>query len=43
MDENSTNPHPKDEDPEDNIGEELPDPWVDPKQMDWPQNEEEVS
>lgn len=24
----ATNPHPVDEDPEDHIGDELPDPWV---------------
>ena len=36
-----TEPHTVDEDVEANIGEELPDPWADPKQTDWPQNEEE--
>lgn len=37
------NPHPVDEDPEDHIGEELPDPWDDPAQTDWDSgNDEEV-
>jgi hypothetical protein len=27
--EEATNPHPNDEDPEEHIGDELPDPWAD--------------
>lgn len=34
-------PHKVDEDPEENIGEEIPDPWSDPEQPNWPQIEEE--
>lgn len=34
-------PHKVDEDVEQNIGEELKDPWEDSEQTDWPQNEEE--
>ncbi|MBM0203501.1 hypothetical protein JNW90_10530 [Micromonospora sp. STR1s_5] len=33
----SVDPHPVDEDPEAHIGPEIPDPWDDPKQTDWPQ------
>lgn len=29
-----------DEEIEANIGEEIPDPWDDPEQTDWPMNEE---
>jgi hypothetical protein len=37
----ATPPHPvSDEDPEAHIGEEMDDPWVDPSQTDWPNNEE---
>lgn len=28
--------HPVNEDPEEHIGDELIDPWVDPEQTDWP-------
>lgn len=35
-----SNPHEVDEDPEQYIGEEIPDPWDDPKQTDWPMNKE---
>jgi hypothetical protein len=36
----STDPHPvPDEDPERHIGDEIPDPWADPKQPDWPNEE----
>lgn len=31
-----TNPHEKPEDPEDHIGEQIPDPWDDDDQPDWP-------
>ena len=41
MEENSVDPHETDEDVEQNIGEEIPDPWDDADQADWPQNEEE--
>lgn len=41
MDEITTDPHLTDEDAEQNIGEELNDPWADSEQTDWPQNEEE--
>lgn len=30
------NPHEVDENPEDHIGEELPDPWEDDSAGDWP-------
>lgn len=29
-----------DENPEEHIGEAIPDPWSDPAQTDWPDNEE---
>jgi hypothetical protein len=32
----TNDPHPHDEDPEDNIGPEVPDPWMDDTQTDWP-------
>lgn len=33
----TTNPHPvPDESPEQHIGPQLPDPWDDPEQTDWP-------
>lgn len=32
--------HPVQEDPEQLIGVELPDPWEDPEQADWPMNPE---
>ncbi len=33
----ATDPHPvPDEDPEQHIGAQLPDPWADPAQTDWP-------
>jgi hypothetical protein len=35
-------PHEHDEDPEDHIGEEMPDPWTDDDQPDWPNGEVEV-
>lgn len=35
-----TDPHPVDEDPEEHIGEKIPDPWEDPEQEDWPMNPE---
>jgi len=41
MAETTINPHPEDEDAEENLGETLPDPWSDPEQTDWPQIEEE--
>lgn len=32
-----TNPHPvPNEDPEQHIGTQAPDPWLDPEQTDWP-------
>ena len=34
-------PHPVDEDAEENLGEAIPDPWSDPEQTDWPEIEEE--
>lgn len=34
-------PHEADEDAEENMGDELPDPWEDAEQTDWPKNEEE--
>ena len=34
-------PHAVDEDPEEFIGEELLDPWEDPDQPDWPNDDEE--
>lgn len=34
-------PHQEDEDPMDNIGEELPDPWADESAKDWPDEEVE--
>lgn len=37
----AVDPHPVDEDPEENIGDEIPDPWSDPEQADWPQNEDD--
>lgn len=37
----SSDPHPVDEDPEEHIGPEIPDPWDDPEQADWPQEEQE--
>lgn len=37
MAKNYVDPHPVDEDPENHIGEEIPDPWDDPEQTDWPQ------
>jgi len=33
-----SDPHPVVEDPEEHIGEEMPDPWDDPNQTDWPTN-----
>jgi hypothetical protein len=36
------NPHQVDEDPEENIGLEIPDPWSDDRQTDWPNEEIEV-
>lgn len=41
MGKDSAEPHLVDEDVEQNIGEELTDPWLDTDQTDWPQNEEE--
>lgn len=32
-------PHLVDEDPEEHLGAEILDPWVDPTQLDWPNNE----
>lgn len=32
-------PHEVDENPEDHIGEELPDPWEDDSAKDWPNEE----
>ena len=32
--------HPVDENPEDHCGDEMPDPWSDPKQTDWPMNDD---
>ncbi len=29
-------PHPVHEDPEQHIGDQIPDPWADPTQTDWP-------
>lgn len=37
------NPHPVEEDPEDHIGDVIPDPWDDPEQTDWPQATEEAA
>jgi hypothetical protein len=37
-----TNAHPVDEDPEDHLGEEIPDPWADNEQVDWPNGEVEM-
>lgn len=34
-----TDPHPVDENPEEHIGEELPDPWEDNSAEDWPNEE----
>jgi hypothetical protein len=36
----SEDPH-FDENPEDHMGDEIKDPWSDPDQLDWPNNEEE--
>ena len=35
--------HPVDEDPEDHIGDEIIDPWLDDEQKDWPNAEEAIS
>lgn len=35
--------HPVDEDPEDHIGDELIDPWLDDEQKDWPNAEEVIA
>lgn len=32
----ATTPHPAAEEPEQHIGIQLPDPWDDPEQTDWP-------
>jgi hypothetical protein len=32
--------HTTDEDPEDHIGRKLKDPWADPRQTSWPNNDE---
>lgn len=37
----SVDPHSVDEDPEGNVGEEIPDPWSDPDQADWPQSDDD--
>lgn len=37
MDEN-VDPHASDENPEDHIGDMIPDPWSDDAQTDWPNN-----
>lgn len=31
------------EDPEKHIGEEIPDPWIDPEQTDWPNEYVDIS
>ncbi len=36
--EEANDPHPVDENPEDHVGDETPDPWDDPTQIDWPNN-----
>lgn len=36
------NPHAEDEDPLANVGVEIPDPWDDEAQADWPNEEVEV-
>lgn len=41
--ENPVDPvHPVNEDPEDHIGRELPDPWDDSEQTDWPNGSVDV-
>lgn len=37
----SVDPDAVDEDPEQCVGEEIPDPWDDEEQTDWPQDDEE--
>jgi hypothetical protein len=39
----SDNPHAFEEDPEDCIGDEIADPWSDPDQLDWPNEDVEVN
>lgn len=34
----SEDPH-ANEDPEEHLGDERPDPWSDPEQLDWPNND----
>lgn len=41
MNEN-VDPHASNENPEDHIGDETPDPWSDAAQTDWPNNSEVV-